>query len=81
MLPVKNIIRDVKGVLRSTRESDKMADATAFVEFMLNSILQTTQESILASDHQSDQVMRLLHALGKSQRARRISCRCRDVVD
>jgi Fic family protein len=74
MLPVESIIRDhQQEYYTALGESDQAGDATPFVEFMLNAILQAVQESDLGSDqvsvHQSDQVMRLVRALGRGQRS------------
>jgi Fic family protein len=74
MLPIESIIRDhQKDYYAALAESDQDGNGTAFIEFMLNAILQTIEESTLesdqVSDHQSDQVMRLLRTLGRSQRS------------
>jgi hypothetical protein len=74
MLPVESIIRDhQQEYYAALATSDQDVDATAFTEFMLNAILQAIQESDLGSDQvtdqQSDQVMRLLRALGRSPRS------------
>lgn len=74
LLPVESIIRDrQQDYYAALGRADHAADATAFIEFMLAAILQAIEESALmsdqVSDHQSDQVMRLLHALRKSQRS------------
>lgn len=74
LLPVESIIRDRQQDYYSVLgRADHAADATAFIEFMLAAILQAIEESALASDqesdYQSDQVMRLLLALRKSQRS------------
>jgi hypothetical protein len=51
--------------------ADRTADATAFIEFMMGAILQAIEETTFAKDqvidHQSDQVIRLLHALRKAK--------------
>jgi hypothetical protein len=53
--------------------SEQKADGTVFIEFMLNAILQVIGEAALGSDqecdYQSDQVIRLLRILRKSQRS------------
>jgi Fic family protein len=74
LLPVESIIRDrQQDYYSALGQADNAADATAFIEFMLAAILQAIEESALASDqesdYQSDQVMRLLLALRKSQRS------------
>ena len=74
LLPVEtHHPRPPTGLLCRPRPGRPAADATAFIEFMLNAILQAIEESTLVSDqesdHQSDQVMRLLRALRKSQRS------------
>ena len=74
MLPVETIIRDrQQDYYAALGQSDHAADATAFIEFMLNAILRAIEESTLMSDqesdYQSDQVMRLLRALRKSQQS------------
>lgn len=74
MLPIESIVRDrQQDYYAALRQSDHEADATTFLEFMMDAILRTIEESILVSDqvsdHQSDQVMRLLRALDKGQRS------------
>lgn len=74
MLPIESIIRDrQQDYYAALIQSDHAADATAFIEFMLSAILQAIEESTFGSDqvsvHQSDQVMRLLRALQRSQRS------------
>jgi Fic family protein len=74
LLPVESIIRDrQQDYYAALGRADHAADATAFIEFMLAAILRAIEESALASDqesdHQSDQVMRLIRALRKSQRS------------
>jgi cell filamentation protein, protein adenylyltransferase len=74
MLPVETIIRDrQQDYYAALGQADHSADATAFIEFMLNAILRAIEEAALTSDqesdHQSDKVMRLLRALRKSQRS------------
>jgi Fic family protein len=74
MLPVESIIRDhQQEYYAALATSDQDVNATPFTEFMLNAILQAIQESDLGSDQvtdqQSDQVMRLLRALGSSPRS------------
>jgi Fic family protein len=74
ILPVETIIRDrQQDYYAALGQADQAADATAFIEFMLNAILRGIEESTLLSDqesdYQSDQVMRLLRALRKSQRS------------
>jgi Fic family protein len=74
LLPVESIIRDrQQDYYTALGRSDENADATPFIEFMLDAILQAIVESDLegdqVSDHQSDQVMRLVRALRKSQRS------------
>ena len=74
LLPVESIIRDrQQDYYAALGRADDAADATAFIEFMLAAIQRAIEESALMSDqesdHQSDQVMRLLLALRKSQRS------------
>jgi Fic family protein len=74
LLPVESIIRDrQQDYYAALGRADHAADATAFIEFMLATVLRAIEESALASDqesdHQSDQVMRLIRALQKSQRS------------
>ncbi|MBA4418154.1 MAG: cell filamentation protein Fic [Syntrophus sp. (in: bacteria)] len=74
VLPIESIIRDrQQDYYDALVQSDHDADATVFIEFMLNAVLQAIEESTLESDqvtvHQSDQVIRLLHALGQAQRS------------
>jgi len=77
LLPVESIIRDRQqdyyDALGQAGQAGQAADATAFIEFMLNAILRAIEEAALQSDqesdYQSDQVMRLLRALRKSQRS------------
>jgi Fic family protein len=74
LLPVESIIRDrQQDYYAALGRADHAADPTAFIEFMLAAILQAIEESSLASDqesdHQSDQVVRLILALRKSQRS------------
>ncbi|MEN6317183.1 MAG: Fic family protein [Syntrophaceae bacterium] len=74
LLPVESIIRDrQQEYYAALGRADHAADATAFIEFMLAAILQAIEESAhmsdQVSDHQSDQVMRLLRTLRKSQRS------------
>jgi Fic family protein len=74
MLPVESIIRDhQQEYYAALAASDQDVNATAFIDFMLNAILQAIRESDLGSDQvtdqQSDQVMRLLTALGRSPRS------------
>jgi Fic family protein len=74
LLPVESIIRDrQQDYYDALGRADNAVDATAFIEFMLAAILRAIEESVLASDqesdHQSDQVMRLLRALRNSQRS------------
>jgi Fic family protein len=74
MLPVESIIRDRQAdYYAALSQADKRADATAFIEFVLSAILTAIEESGLesdqVSDYQSDQVMRLVEALGKSVRS------------
>ena len=73
-LPVESIIHDrQQDYYAALGQADNTADATAFIEFMLAAIQRAIEESALMSDqesdHQSDQVMRLLLALRKSQRS------------
>jgi Fic family protein len=74
LLPVESIIHDrQQDYYAALGLSDHTADATAFIEFMLAAIQRAIEESVLMSDqesdHQSDQVMRLLLALRKMQRS------------
>lgn len=74
MLPVESIIRDrQRDYYAVLGQADHAADAAAFIEFMLNAILHAIEEAALGSDqdsdHQSDQVIRLLRVLRKSQRS------------
>ncbi len=74
LLPVESIIRDrQQDYYAALGQADHTADATAFIEFMLAAILRAIEELALASDqesdYQSDQVMRLIRALRKSQRS------------
>ena len=74
LLPVESIIRDrQQDYYAALSRAGHAADATAFIEFMLNAILQTIEELAIGSDqvsdHQSDQVIRLLRVLRKSQRS------------
>ena len=74
MLPVESIIRDrQRDYYTALGQADHAADATAFIEFMLNAILQAIEEAALGSDqdsdYQSDQVIRLLRVLKKSQKS------------
>ena len=74
MLPGETIIRDrQQNYYAALGQPDYNADATAFIEFMLSAILRAIEEAALLSDqesdHQSDQVMRLLRTLQKSQRS------------
>jgi len=74
LLPVETIIRDrQQDYYAALGQADQAADATAFIEFMLNAILRAIEEATLLSDqegdYQNDQVMRLLHALRKSHRS------------
>ena len=74
LLPVESIIHDrQQDYYAALSRADHAADGTAFIEFMLNAILQAIEESALGSDqvsdHQSDQVIRLLRVLRKSQRS------------
>jgi Fic family protein len=74
VLPIESIIRDhQQEYYAALATSDQDVNATPFTEFMLNAILQTVEESTFASDQvsdqQSDQVMRLLRALGRSPRS------------
>ena len=73
-VPVESIIHDrQQDYYAALGQADNTADATAFIEFMLAAIQRAIEESALMSDqesdHQSDQVMRLLLALRKSQRS------------
>jgi len=74
LLPVESIIRDrQQDYYAALGRADNTADATVFIEFMLAAILRAIEESAFASDqesdHQSDQVVRLIRALRKSQRS------------
>ena len=74
MLPVESIIRDRQhDYYAALGQADHAADATAFIEFMLNAILQAIEEAAQGSDQESDyhsdQVIRLLRILRKSQRS------------
>jgi Fic family protein len=74
MLPIEGIIRDrQQDYYAALAQSDQAVDAAPFIEFMLQAILQAIEESTTGSDqvsdHQSDQVMRLLHTLGRTQRS------------
>jgi len=66
-LPVETIIRDRQAAYyKKLAESDKSGQATAFVEFMLEAIKESIQEA-LSTDQVSDQVKRLLKAIGESE--------------
>ena len=74
MLPVESIIRDrQQEYYNALGTADRAVDATAFIEFMMSAILQAIAEATFTSDqgidHQSDQVIRLLHALRKAKRS------------
>lgn len=74
MLPVESIIRDrQRDYYSALGQADHAADATLFIEFMLNAILQAIEEAAQGSDqesdYQSDQVIRLLRVLRKSPRS------------
>jgi Fic family protein len=74
LLPVESIIHDrQQAYYAALGQADHAADATSFIEFMLAAILRAIEESALmsdqVSDHQSDQVMRLIIAIGLSQRS------------
>lgn len=74
LLPVESIIRDrQQDYYAALARADQAADATVFIEFTLAAILKAIEESALASDqetdHQSDQVRRLIRALRKSPRS------------
>jgi Fic family protein len=74
MLPVESIIRDrQRDYYAAFGQADHVADATAFIEFMLNAILQAIEEAAQGSDQESDyhsdQVIRLLRVLRKSLRS------------
>lgn len=66
-LPVETVIRDrQEDYYRLLAEADDRADATPFVEFMLEALLDAIREAIAtnqASDHVTDQVARMLQAL------------------
>lgn len=63
-LPVETVIRNrQEKYYHVLGRSDQQADSTAFVEFMLNAILESLRETIKSdqdSDHDSDQVKKLL---------------------
>jgi Fic family protein len=74
LLPVESIIRDRQHeYYKALGTADRTADATSFIEFMMAAILQTIEETTFTSDqvidHQSDQVIRLLHALRNAKRS------------
>jgi Fic family protein len=74
MLPVESIIRDHQQEYYSAlAQADNAGEATVFIEFMLDAILRVIEEASpgtdQVSDHQSDQVMRLLRALRGSPRS------------
>lgn len=68
LLPVESIIRDRQSdYYRVLGEADQSGEATGFVAFMLDAILQTIEdchaETDQDSDQASDQVKKLLHLL------------------
>jgi len=74
LLPVESIIRDCQqDYYAALGRADQAGNATVFIEFMLGAIMRAIEESVLKSDqesdYQSDQVMRLLRILRKSQRS------------
>ena len=57
LLPVESVIRDrQQDYYAALGQSDKDADATIFVEFMLEAILQTIKETAIETDQAGDQV-------------------------
>ena len=73
-LPVETVIRDHQDeYYRVLAVADDLADATPFVEFMLNALLAALKGSGLstdqASDQVSDQVSRLLKTLAKEEKS------------
>ncbi len=57
LLPIESVVRDRQKDYYSTLgQADKDANATAFIEFMLNAILQAVKETTLETDQDSDQV-------------------------
>ena len=62
-LPVETVIQARQDdYYRVLAEADKRAEATPFVEFMLEALLDAIKESV-STDQVSDQVVRLLKAL------------------
>lgn len=70
-LPVETVIRERQDeYYRALAEADEHADATPFVEFMLQSLLDAIREAVdtdQVSDHVSDQVKILFEAIGNSE--------------
>ena len=69
-LPVETVIRKQQEEYYNVLgKSDKQADSTAFVEFMLNAVLESlreTNENDQVIDQESDQVKRLLQIFDKN---------------
>lgn len=70
-LPVETVIRERQDdYYRALAESDERADATLFVEFMLQALFDAIGEAIATdqvSDHVSDQVKLVVEAIGNNE--------------
>jgi len=69
LLPIESVVRDrQKDYYAALGQSDKDADATVFVEFMLDAILQTVKETAFETDQVSDQVSDQVRRLARMLR-------------
>jgi DNA-binding HxlR family transcriptional regulator len=70
-LPVETVVRQRQDdYYRVLAEADKRAEATPFVEFMLQALLDAIQQAIATdqvSDQVTDQVVRIIQALAKGE--------------
>jgi Fic family protein len=70
-LPVETVVRQRQDdYYRVLAEADKRAEATPFVEFMLQALLDAIQQAIATdqvSDQATDQVVRIIQALAKGE--------------
>lgn len=70
-LPVETVVRDRQDdYYRVLAEADKQADATPFVEFMLQALLNAIQQAVAidqVTDQVTDQVARIIHALAAGE--------------
>ena len=61
LLPVETVVRDrQREYYAALAKADKSADATAFIEFMLNAILEALKETEQVGEQATEQVKRLL---------------------